>query len=170
MPGTRLPGYSKINARPNESRCSLLEKRITIFGVRSAAPSSSASTIGRPHRASGLALGLLDCQDDRNLALILIDRIAFSSSNFSVLPKFSALSTSKEGQYCGEPQRGPMSCFCFLHPAIVCYICEYHPAVGGVDWVEYIFSLIFDGGPLWHGSNIPLTHGLLSREMMATSA
>jgi hypothetical protein len=64
------------------ARC--LNNGITIFGVRSAAPSSSASSIGRPHRASGLALGLLDCQDDGNLALILIDRIAFSSSNFSV--------------------------------------------------------------------------------------
>jgi hypothetical protein len=64
MPGTRIPGYSKINARPNESRCSLLEKEITIIGVRSAAPSSPVPSIGRPHRTSGLALELLDCQDE----------------------------------------------------------------------------------------------------------
>ena len=76
MPGTRLPGYSKINARPNESR--VLEKRD--HNLRSAAPSPSSAKHREATSTSGLALGSLNRQDEGNLALILIDRIVFSSS------------------------------------------------------------------------------------------
>jgi hypothetical protein len=106
-----------------------------------------------------------------NLVLILIDRIAFSLSNFSVFTEVLSV-VNKQGKpisWC-EPQRGPMSCFCFFHPAIVSLFARTTPQWGVWVGVKYIFSLIFDGSPLWHGSNIPLTHGLLSREMMATSA
>jgi hypothetical protein len=81
------------------------------------------------------------------------------------------LSTSKEGQYHGVSLNVvPCFVFAFFIPRSFPIFARTTPQWGEWVGIEHIFSLIFDGSPLWHGSNIPLTHGPLSRKTMATSA